>query len=238
MLLGARQFFEVRNAPEPVKVLRFRSGIDARSNVAFPNGDFTLCFWMKCYGLAGASDLFAFGWADGGWGGTRLMVSASRIYVRYATGSSASQYDIYGHGSIVSDEQWHHYVIKLDGSSLTASIDDSQILSKTISGSHQSDSIPFSIGSIGNDSNINARRGDKAIGFFCLFSRALSASEITDVRNSRKIDAGASLYSDLVCGYELSNTTEMSNATGSNNLTLHNAYGAEVEYADELPNGV
>jgi hypothetical protein len=222
--------------PSEKYILRLKSGIDLRCNALLPDGDFTISLWYKGYSRGANNEVYKFGWRESsGWGGTRAMNTTSTEYFRYATGASSTAYNISGITSYGVDQTWHHFAYRKSGNALVVKCDGNIVLNTTTTRSHQGDGTPLSIGSIGNDSAIQWRRGDKSIGFFCLFGRALTDSEITELAGMRTLQASGGLFTDLICGYELSSDTQLADVTGNYPLTLYNYASATIEYTDLLP---
>lgn len=236
-MIAARQIFLGRDcsiAPTDKYILRLKDGIDLRSDVNFPDGDFTLAFWFKGYSM-GVNGIWHFGWADRGWGGSRSFWDSSTLTFRYATGSAQTSFSIPSLGQYATDGQWHHFAYRRNGSTVSAICDGVNVLNASVTALHKNDGVPMSIGSIGNDSNNNWGRGDKSIGFFCLFNRALSDTELSQLAAARSLQSDGGFFTSLVCGYELSSDTLLGDVTGNHPLTLYNKSGETVEYSDLLP---
>ncbi len=224
------------SAPCARNILRMVNGIDVRSQAMMPDGDFTIAFWFKGYARGANNESYQFGWADGGWGGTRCVFRSSDYDVRYATGTSSTDYNVSGYNAYATDKTWRHYALRRDGNTVRMTINGSDIFTKTTSRSHQGDVLPLSIGALGADaSGTTYRRGDKSIGFFCVFNRALSDAEISQLASVRELKASGSVFDGLVCGYELSAEAQLADITGNYPLTMYNRSGTTPGYTDELP---
>lgn len=234
---GARQFFEKRGGAHSEKyILMLKNGMDLRCDAMLPDGDFTISLWYKGYSKGANNEVYQWGWREYpyGWGGSRAVFQRAGLYFRYATGTDSSQWSTGSLSNYAADQQWHHFLYRKSSTNVQVFCDEHEASSKVISTPHRNDGTPLSIGSLGNDSDIQSRRGVKSIGFFCLFGRALTDAEIPMIAAVRELKASGGLFTDLVCGYELSSETELRDVTGQYPLTMHNPQSQTVEYNDLL----
>lgn len=227
---------EMPPAPMSRNILRMVNGIDVRSQAMIPNGDFTIAFWFRGYSRGSNNESFQFGWKDNGWGGTRGVFTSSAYTIRYATGDSSTNFNLNGFNAYATDKRWRHYSFKRSGNSFLSSIDGVKILDIATSRNHAGDGTPLSIGALGTDADGSAyRRGDKSIGFFCLYGRALSDDEIAQLSALRELKSSGGIFDGLICGYELSAESQLADVTGNYPLTIYNKSGTTPGYTDELP---
>lgn len=230
---GSKQLFWSEDASK-FYALNLKDTVDIRANVLLPPNDMSLCFWHKGYSLGSfGNGQYVFGWADPGWGGTRLTITQS-VNFRYATGSSSTDFATSIPASIATDAKWRFFCIRKSASTVSILLNGSQMFSaqapQSVAGH---DSYPLSLGSLGNDADAGetqAHRGEKSICLLGIYERALSDIEVVKTMHN-----GMPLTDGSCVGFwPLTAETLLSPVIGEVSFTAHNKYGQPFEFNDLL----
>lgn len=228
---GSKQLFWSEGASK-FYALNLKDTVDIRANVLLPPNDMSLCFWHKGYSF-GSFGYYVFGWADPGWGGTRLTIDQS-VNFRYATGSSSTDFATSIPTSIATDAKWRFFCIRKSASTVSILLNGIEVFSAQAPQSAAShDSYPLSFGSLGNDADAGetyAHRGEKSVCLLGIYERALSDAEVM------KTMCNGIPFTDGSCVgfWPLTAETLLSPVIGEVSFTVHNKYGQPFEFNDLL----
>lgn len=236
MQLGERQTMWAVDKAKGLRIIHLADKIDLRSQYLIVNGSISvsICFWFKHISFSPTyNQTYMFGWRDGGWGGTRMVLNSDmQMNIRYAVGSSSSAFSFYLPSNLFSriiSGEWTHVALIASPSTVKVLINGESVFNRSGSFTHKNDSAPLSIGALGNDASGSYKdRGDKAIAFFCVFLKALSDAELGDVMALRAFSPS----DGMAVGYELTEQTYLSDVMGLYPLTLYNQSGSALDYID------
>jgi len=165
-------------------------------------------------GVGSATDPSAF------YDGFQVYISGGKPY--FVVGNGASKYDGANNTTTVNDDDWHHVVGVMNGSTYTVYVDGSTVGSTnigdgTVSTTHSTCGGNFTIGERFDSNNTYAFNG--YVDDVAVFNRALTSSEVSNIYNNAD-------YLSPINLWKMDDSTD--DLVGSNNGTLQ----ANADFTD------